>query len=193
MIQFIIIGLTLILLLCVGIYFFIHHQMKNKFEVTLTSLENSKESERNLRVEIRELQNKMYYAMTDAVTHLAGWQLFEDRLNQAIQESARYQLTLGVLFVDIDDFKVINNALGYMSSDELLQEVAGRLKSSIRQVDTVSRFSKDIFVILLTQLAKPETAALVAQRVLQSLAEPFRINGNDLHITACIGIGIYPV
>ena len=95
--------------------------------------------------------------------------------------------------MDIDDFKVINDALSYEIGDALLSDVAGRLQTCIRQVDSISRFTKDTFVILLTQLAKPETAAVVAQRILQSLAQPFQINEHELYITACIGIAIYPV
>jgi len=184
--------LVFLLLTLVLVYFMGHHQTQRTLSTTLAALENAKESERNLRTEIRELQNKMHYAVTDAVTHLAGWQLFEDRLSQSIQESERYHLTLGVLFVDIDDFRILNDGLGYVAGDELLQEVAARITACIRRVDSVSRFSKDTFTVLLTQLAKPETAAIVAQRILQSLSKPFHISGNELNITACIGIVIYP-
>ena len=167
-------------------------QAKNKLITTEAELKKAKEIEQRAQDEINLLQNKLRHTFEDPVTSLLGWQLFEDRLNQSIKESLRYQLTLGVMFVDIDDFKVINDALSYEIGDGLLQEVALRLQSCIRQVDSVSRFTKDTFVILLTQLGKPETVAVVAQRIQQSLAQPFQIKGKELYITASIGISIYP-
>lgn len=151
-----------------------------------------RESEHHLQEEVMMLKNKMHHMFEDPITKLLGWQLFEDRLNQSIKESGRYQLSLGVLFIDIDDFKVINNALGYEVGDALLKQIAERLQLSIRQVDSVSRFTKDTFVILLAQLSKPETVAIVAQRILQALAQVFQIQDHELYITAHIGIALYP-
>jgi diguanylate cyclase len=167
-------------------------RFENKLTIVESELKESKEAELRVRDEINILQNKLRHTLQDPITNLLGWQLFEDRLNQNIKESQRYQLTLGIMYVDIDDFKMINDALSYETGNGLLKEVAERLQSCVRKVDSVSRFAKDTFVILLTQLAKPETAAMVAQRILQSLAQPFQINGNELFITAGIGISIYP-
>jgi diguanylate cyclase len=151
-----------------------------------------RDTERTSRYELSALKNKLRHAIEDQVTGLPGWQLFEDRVNQHIAEGARYQLTMGILYVDIDDFKVINEALGYATGDALLREFSVRLQSCIRQVDSISRFAKDTFVVLLTQLGKPETAAIVAQRMLQSLAQPIQIEEHTLYVTAGIGIAIYP-
>lgn len=137
-------------------------------------------------------QAQLHRVSNDTVTHLLSWRLFEDRLAQAIKESERYQLTMGVLFIDIDDFKVINDALNYEVGDALLIQVAERLQTCIRQVDSISRFTKDTFVILLAQLSKPETAAVVAQRILQALAPAFLVNERELYITVGIGIAIFP-
>lgn len=145
-----------------------------------------------LRHELTQAQEQLHRISQDSVTKLLGWQLFEDRLTQAIKESDRYQLTMGVLFVDIDDFKVINDGLDYEVGDILLTEVAARLQTCIRQVDSISRFTKDTFVILLAQLSKPETAAVVATRILQALTPSFQIKGHELYITACIGIATFP-
>ncbi|RDI41821.1 putative bifunctional diguanylate cyclase/phosphodiesterase [Aquicella lusitana] len=166
---------------------------KNELRIAEAKAKKSQENEIRLIEEISLLQNKLRFTLEDPVTGLSGWKLFEDRLNQNIKESERYQLTLGVMFVDINDFRMINDALGYEVGDALLRETAERLVACIRRVDSISRFTKDTFVILLTQLSKPETAAVVAQRILKSLAEPFQIRGQELYVTACIGISIYPV
>lgn len=165
---------------------------EKKIAVFQSTLENVKEGEYHLRQKLSALQNKLSHAMEDPLTNLLGWPLFEDRLNQSIYESARYRLIVGILIIDIDDFKVINNALNHQIGDELLRVVAKRIQTSIRQVDSASRFTKDTFYVLLTQLGKPETAAIVAQRVLQALEQPILINEHELYITACIGISIFP-
>ncbi len=149
-------------------------------------------TENKLHHEVTQLQNKLQHALQDPVTHLLGWQLFEDRLKQNIKESARYQFTMGLLLVDIDAFKVINDGLGYQVGDALLLEIAKRLETCIRQVDSLTRLNKDTFVVLLTKLAKPETAAVVAQRILQAFVDPFQLAEQELFITACAGIAIYP-
>lgn len=142
--------------------------------------------------EYNSLQTKFQYQSRDPVTRLAGWQLFEDRVNQGIKECARYQFLMGILYVDIDNFKLINKAMGYEAGNALLLETAERLQQCIRQVDSITRQGKDTFVIQLSQLARQETAAIIIQRMLQSLAQPYIINGNSLTITACIGASFYP-
>lgn len=157
-----------------------------------TALKNLKQSEQGLRQQNNELQKKLDQAVVDSVTNLLSWQLFEDRLNLSLKESIRYQFTLAVMFIDLDDFKVINNALGFEVGDTLLREVANRLQQCIRQVDSLSRFSKDTFAVILPQLGKPETAAIVAQRMLQAIDKPFMIGSHELYINICIGIAIFP-
>ena len=143
--------------------------------------------------ELKELQkNTQREEMQDALTQLPSRKVLEDRLVQTINQSQRYHLTFGVMFLDIDSFKVINDALGYEVGDELLKKVAERLQESIRQVDTVGRFAGDEFVLILPQLSKAETAAYVAQRILDVLAQPFEIREQELFITASIGIAIFP-
>ncbi len=194
-----IVFLWVMIIVCLSLltYQFISHSRRSrafsqKITVSELQLQQSQETSRQLQTELKTLESKVSGALEDPVTHLLGWQLFEDHLRQNMKESERYQLTMGILFIDIDDFKVINDALGYEIGDQLLQEVAQRLYGCIRQVDSISRFNKDVFVAVITQLSKPETAALVAQRVLQALAQPFQIDKHELFITACIGISIYP-
>lgn len=163
-----------------------------KFQETAVALDAEKALQVSLQQELAGLQDQLNRTHTDPVTNLLSWQLFEDRLSQHIKESERYQLTMGVVVVDIDDFKVINDALGYEVGDALLLDAAKRLNTCIRQVDSISRKSKDRFVIVLAQLAKPETAALVTQRMLQAMTQPFQIQEHELYITACIGVAVYP-
>lgn len=191
--------MTFIYLLTISVLIFISVTIAIRLhlnQIKLTSLssqfEKLSESERHLRATSTEQESKLQHVFEDPVTQLPGWVVFEDRLTHSIRECERYQLNLGILLIDIDDFKVINDALSYEVGDVLLKEVAERIKSCTRQVDCVSRFTKDTFVVLLTQLSKPEMAALVAQRMLQALAEPFQILGNELYVTAGIGIALCP-
>jgi len=130
--------------------------------------------------------------MKDDITGLPSRRVFEDRLKVIIGQSKRYHLTFAVLCLDLDGFKMINEALGYEAGDILLKEVAARLEGSIRQVDTISRFSGDDFVFIFPQLTKAETAAYLAQRFLDDVSQPFNINGKDIYLTASIGITIFP-
>jgi len=188
-----IIGISLLVSIFV---LFKNYRQSKKWE-TMFSSKNAEISqlrhvEEKLQQELGTLQTRLSHSIEDPVTQLQGWGLFEDRVNHSINESARYQFTMAVLYIDINDFKVINEALGYEIGDEVLNVISQRLKSSIRQVDNISRFSKDIFVLLLTQLGKPETAGVVAQRMLESLSQPVQVKENTLYLTASIGIAIYP-
>lgn len=185
---------AVICLLCLA-FFGTRYQLikiNRTLSTTMAELEKIRQAETHLRQTTEQQENQLQQVMEDPVTSLLGWVLFEEKLKSSIKECERYQLTLGVLLVDIDNFKMINDALSYEIGDAMLKEVALRLKACARQVDTVSRITKDTFVILLSQLGKPETAALVCQRLLKALAEPFHINGQELYITACIGIALCP-
>lgn len=142
--------------------------------------------------ELTDLQKRVRVYAKDPVTGLLGWQVFEDRASQAIKECARYKFIMGVMYVDIDNFKLINEALGHEAANQLLCEVAERLETCIRQVDSISRQGKDTFVVLLTQLAKQETAVIIVQRMFQALSEPFVVNGQQLTVTMCAGLSFYP-
>lgn len=171
-------------------------QHSNKLTHKLTSfdleLNESRAENRAQQDEIDQLKAKLQNTFVDPVTNLLGWQLFEDRAKQALKESERHHFSMALVVVDIDDFKVINDALGYEVGDALLNAIGARLNECVREVDNVSRFTKDTFVVMLTQLSKPETVAIATQRMLQSIAMPFQINGKDINITACIGVALFP-
>lgn len=157
-----------------------------------SALTTAKKLETALRDQVNILQVKVRDDSEDSVTHLLSWKLFSDRLSQSIRDSARNEGYLAVLYVDIDNFQSINNAYNHEIGNELLRLTAERLKTCLRQVDSISRLTKDTFVILLTQLTKPELSAIVAQRILQAFLEPIIIKDLELHITLSIGIALYP-
>ena len=131
-------------------------------------------------------------AELDPLTGLPNRALLLDRFAQAIAIAKRRVARLALLFVDLDDFKQINDELGHVAGDEALQKVALRLGQSIREADTVSRYGGDEFVILLTEVSQAADAALIAGKLLAALGEPLRVGDRDLRMTASIGISVYP-
>jgi diguanylate cyclase (GGDEF)-like protein/PAS domain S-box-containing protein len=141
----------------------------------------------------RALSLKMsHQAQHDSLTDLPNRALLNDRLKQAMTLSQRHDKRLAVLFLDLDRFKHINDSLGHVIGDRLLQSVAQRLLSCVRSSDTVSRQGGDEFVILLSEVAHPQDAAIIAEKILQVLGMPHRIGHHDLHITVSIGIATFP-
>lgn len=133
-----------------------------------------------------------HLAHHDVLTGLPNRILLQDRLGQAIELAHRQGRQLAVMFMDLDQFKHINDSLGHAVGDQLLQSVAQRLVGCVRQSDTVSRQGGDEFVLLLPFIEHPEDAALSAQKMLAALAEPHRLELHDLHISVSIGISVYP-
>jgi diguanylate cyclase (GGDEF)-like protein/PAS domain S-box-containing protein len=133
-----------------------------------------------------------YLAQHDDLTDLPNRILFNDRLTQAIALAQRHQQKLALLYLDVDRFKHINDSLGHTVGDHLLQSVAQRLVASVRNSDTVSRQGGDEFVILLSEVRHAQDAAVAAEKVRVALTAPHYIDQHDLHLTASIGIVIYP-
>jgi diguanylate cyclase (GGDEF)-like protein/PAS domain S-box-containing protein len=133
-----------------------------------------------------------YLAQHDSLTDLPNRVLLNDRLSEAITLSGRYQRKLAVLFLDLDRFKHINDSLGHIVGDRLLQSVARRLFTCVRSSDTVSRQGGDEFVVLLWEVRQAQDAAITATKILEALREPHHINEHELHITGSIGIVTYP-
>jgi diguanylate cyclase (GGDEF)-like protein/PAS domain S-box-containing protein len=132
-----------------------------------------------------------HQAYHDALTGLPNRYLLHDRLNQTLAQAKRAKSLVGVMFLDLDHFKNINDTLGHTVGDQLLQMVAGRLLSCMREGDTVARLGGDEFTLVL-QLIQPEDALQVAQRIHEVLTRPFPLDGHELHITTSIGISIFP-
>jgi diguanylate cyclase (GGDEF)-like protein/PAS domain S-box-containing protein len=133
-----------------------------------------------------------YLAQFDALTGLPNRALLSDRFSQMIVLARRRGVTIGVLFIDLDDFKLVNDTQGHAAGDDLLKETARRLQTAVRQGDTVARISGDEFAVILGDLARPDDAALVAQKIIDQLAEPVAIRGQELFVTASIGIATFP-
>lgn len=141
----------------------------------------------------RHMATQMTYASQhDLITNLPNRLLLKDRIDQAIALAHRRHKSIAVIFLDLDRFKYINDSLGHAVGDQVLQSVSRRLVASVRGSDTVSRQGGDEFVILLSEIAYPEAAAVSAQKILSLVNQPQSIEGHDLHVNASIGISIYP-
>ena len=131
-------------------------------------------------------------AEIDPLTNLPNRTLLLDRFAQAIAVAKRRATHLALLFLDLDNFKHVNDTLGHGAGDEALQEVARRLSHAVREADTVSRHGGDEFLILLGEVSHAADAALIAGKLLASVGEPLRVGGQNVQLTASIGISLYP-
>lgn len=134
-----------------------------------------------------------YLAFHDPLTGLANRSLLHDRLDRALAHALRHGETGALCFLDLDRFKNINDSLGHQAGDQLLRQVAERLRTLLRDDDTLSRSGGDEFILLFPQLEEPGHAALVAERVLQTLAEPFLLGEREVFVTCSIGISLFPL
>jgi len=143
--------------------------------------------------EVKAMAHKMeHLAQHDYLTGLPNRLLFNDRLSQAIVYAKRHKTQLAVLFLDLDNFKHINDSLGHSIGDKLLESVASRLVAQVRHSDTVSRLGGDEFVVLVLEDTLAEHATITAEKILHALAAPHHLAGNELHITTSIGISLFP-
>lgn len=143
--------------------------------------------------ESRAMALKMaHLAQHDFLTGLPNRVLLSERLAQAIGMAQRHRRLVGLIFLDLDNFKHINDSLGHAIGDLLLQSVAERLKTCVRTSDTVCRQGGDEFVILLPEIEQPQAAAQIAEKLLDAFAGPHLIGSRELHISLSIGISIYP-
>jgi diguanylate cyclase (GGDEF)-like protein/PAS domain S-box-containing protein len=133
-----------------------------------------------------------YQAYHDALTGLPNRLLFRDRLTIALAHAKRQKSPLTVMFLDLDRFKHVNDTLGHSLGDELLRAVAARLRSVLREDDTIARMGGDEFTILLGDITAAEDAAKIAQQLLDVVAHPLRIEGHELYVTTSIGIAMFP-
>ena len=133
-----------------------------------------------------------YQAYHDILTNLPNRALFNDRLGLALLQARRNQSLLAVLFIDLDRFKVVNDTLGHGVGDVLLQQVALRLKGCLRRCDTLSRIGGDEFTAILPELSSKQDAALISEKFVASLLEPFTLASQTVHVSASIGITLYP-
>ncbi|MBF0192621.1 MAG: EAL domain-containing protein [Magnetococcales bacterium] len=137
----------------------------------------------------KRLEQMAYF---DALTHLPNRVLFRDRLQQELDKKSRNDMKLAVLFIDLDRFKHVNDSLGHSAGDQLLVEVAERIRVCLRKYDTVARLGGDEFAAIITGLKNGRDAAPVARKIIDNLKNVFQLNGHEVFIGASIGISVFP-
>jgi diguanylate cyclase (GGDEF)-like protein/PAS domain S-box-containing protein len=133
-----------------------------------------------------------HLSMHDMLTGLPNRGLFSDRLARGIAQAADAGRFLALMFVDLDRFKNVNDALGHEYGDQLLRAAASRLRSEVSEIDTVARLGGDEFAVILRSIERPQYAGFVAEKMLRSLGTPLDIDGRSIRLTASIGTSIYP-
>lgn len=146
-------------------------------------------------ITLRKREERELYdlATHDALTGLANRSFFSERFRHAMARAKRTDQLVGLLYLDLDDFKPVNDALGHKCGDQLLQTVAARLRRSVREEDTIARLGGDEFAVILEHLSRARDAAATAKKLLRTVARPFLLEGRKARVTASIGIAVYPI
>ena len=147
----------------------------------------------NLELKVKEKAEQLVKAIYyDDLTGLPSRTLLKDRIEQAVKSAKRKNRKFALFMVGLDRFKYINDSLGQLAGDQVLVDVAGRLTKCVRSSDTVSRFGGDVFCLIAKDSDRVEDPGLVAKRILSAIAAPYRVNGQDVYLSCCVGIAIYP-
>ncbi|MEO5685766.1 MAG: EAL domain-containing protein [Burkholderiaceae bacterium] len=133
-----------------------------------------------------------HLAYHDSLTGLPNRAMLMDRLGQALSQAQRLDQQVAVLFIDLDRFKLVNDSLGHPVGDQLLQEIARRLRATLRDNDTVARVGGDEFQVVVGNVAGATDAARIAEKLMRTLGEPFTLEGQELHVTASLGVSLFP-
>jgi len=190
--------LALLLLLFLSLFYFISasYRYSNNFKQVILKEWAAKEhldEQVSANKKIMEQKDALdYQAHYDTLTGLPNRVLFQDRLIQGIENAKRSSTKLAVCFMDLDNFKIINDSLGHDVGDSVLKAVTTRLNSITRSCDTVSRWGGDEFIMIMEVIHTPEDVSAIAKKILSSLEEPFLINDRTLYVTISIGISLYP-
>ncbi len=155
----------------------------------IQDISKQKETQKLLAEQTRKLRHQAHH---DTLTNLPNRTLFQDRLTQCIIHAKRNKQKFSLLFIDLDQFKKINDTLGHDIGDKVLIQTAKRLKKVLREEDTLSRLGGDEFTVILRDIASIQDASTVAQKIIDALNSPICIDAHDLHVTSSIGISIYP-
>ena len=149
-------------------------------------------SARNISERKRSEERISYQAYHDLLTQLPNRILFDDRMNQALAHASRNGQKFALLFMDLDRFKLINDTLGHVMGDLVLQQVSERITDYLRAEDTLARFGGDEFCLLLPDISSKESVSSVAEKILKAVRQPFRINNHELYLSMSLGIALYP-
>jgi diguanylate cyclase (GGDEF)-like protein/PAS domain S-box-containing protein len=147
---------------------------------------------RNVGTALKKSREALHRARHDALTRLPNRALLNDSLATAIAFARRHRKALAVGLLDVDGLKAVNDAHGHGAGDRVLSGVASRIKATLRQSDSVGRVGGDEFVIVLSEIAHAEDAAVVGEKLLQAIAAPYRVAGRDVTATASLGLALYP-
>jgi diguanylate cyclase (GGDEF)-like protein/PAS domain S-box-containing protein len=161
----------------------------NYIHITCKDVTARKRAEEDKRRAEAQLQ---YQALNDELTGLPNRRLFGDRLSQALHLAERNASLVGLLYLDLDGFKLVNDSLGHSVGDTLLHAVASRLKARVRQSDTLARMGGDEFTVILTHIHRKEDADLVANELIDILGAPFLIDGHKVTVSGSVGISVFP-
>ncbi len=156
------------------------------------SLQLMRSREREVEIRQAHAERVEHLAYHDGLTGLANRSLFSKLLSQSLNEGARYDRRLAVIYLDLDRFKPINDTLGHEAGDDLLREVAQRLRGCVRTSDTVARLGGDEFVVLVPQVQGDDELALIAGKILEAVGRPAMLRGHEVRVTASVGIAISP-
>jgi len=171
----------------------VNSMLESRVEERTAELTQEISERRRAEEGLREAQRRLLrQANFDSLTGLPNRTLFLDRLNQVLNRAKRDGETAAVLFLDLDNFKDINDTLGHAAGDELLRQAARRLTDCVRGEDTVARLGGDEFTVVLQEIGSGNSAAVVASKIIQAFRTPFDINGHEMYALASIGITVYP-
>jgi diguanylate cyclase (GGDEF)-like protein len=175
---------------------FQHETLKSIQEVSNALTEANEQLELKVQQRTKELsdanQHLRFLATHDHLTGLPNRVLFFDRLEQTIKKARRQKQRFALFFIDLDDFKRINDSFGHAIGDRVLQTVANFLNDTIRDSDTVARLSGDEFTIILDNVQNRSNVELIAQKTLQAVSQPIHISQEKIVMTICIGISLFP-
>lgn len=163
-------------------------KVKNRDEIGALAAFFNKMS-RDLKAYRKKIKRLAYH---DDLTDLPNRKLLEDRIEHCLEKSKRKEKKAAVLFIDLDNFKKINDTMGHLAGNTLLKKVAARLKNAVRKSDTVSRYGGDEFVVLIEDIKKTDDVLKVAEKILKAFSEEILVEGKKINITPSMGISIYP-